>query len=214
VTLSTDDLIDRLSNQAGRAPRHLAAKRLTLGIAPAVVLSAVVMVIWLGVRTDMAEAVNSPPFWIKFGYTFAIAVLMAWMLERVGRPGARLRSLAFAGVVPPGVLIILALAQLATTPGPVQPMIMGGTADLCPWRIVVLSLPMLAGALWALKGLAPTRPALAGAVAGLCAGGAGAFVYAFHCGESAMPFVAVWYSLGVILTGMIGALIGSRLLRW
>jgi hypothetical protein len=55
----------------------------------------------------------------------------------------------------------------------------------------VVSLPMFAALLWALKGLAPTRPALAGAAAGALAGGAGAMVYALHCPELAAPYIAV-----------------------
>jgi hypothetical protein len=67
---------------------------------------------------------------------------------------------------------------------------------------------------WALRQLAPTRLTLAGALAGLFAGGAGAFVYAFHCPETAAPFVALWYSAGILLTAGLGALLGPRLLRW
>jgi len=29
-----------------------------------------------------------------------------------------------------------------------------------------------------------------------------------------MAFVLIWYSLGILLTGSIGAFAGSRLLRW
>ncbi|HSV58580.1 MAG TPA: NrsF family protein, partial [Variovorax sp.] len=69
-------------------------------------------------------------------------------------------------------------------------------------------------ALLALKGLAPTRPALAGAAAGIMAGGAGATVYALHCPELAAPFLAVWYVAGMLIPVVAGALIGPRLLRW
>jgi hypothetical protein len=29
-----------------------------------------------------------------------------------------------------------------------------------------------------------------------------------------MPFVLIWYSLGILLTGILGSLLGPRLLRW
>jgi hypothetical protein len=90
----------------------------------------------------------------------------------------------------------------------------GGSYDICPWRIVVLALPVFAGIFWALRKLAPTRPMLAGAVGGLAAGAAGAFVYAFHCDESGMPFVAIWYTLGIISVGALGAVLGRWSLRW
>jgi hypothetical protein len=46
------------------------------------------------------------------------------------------------------------------------------------------------------------------------AGAAGAWVYAFHCDESAAPFVAIWYTLGIALVGALGGMLGQWLLRW
>ena len=69
-------------------------------------------------------------------------------------------------------------------------------------------------ALRALRGLAPTQLRLAGLAAGLLAGGVGAIGYALSCTEVGLPFVATWYSLGIALTGALGALLGPRLLRW
>ncbi|MEY3253450.1 MAG: hypothetical protein RL227_2423, partial [Pseudomonadota bacterium] len=77
-----------------------------------------------------------------------------------------------------------------------------------------LSLPALAAAMWALRGLAPTHPAQAGAAAGLFAGALGAFGYSLACDELALPFIAAWYTLGVLLTAGLGALLGPRVLRW
>ena len=77
-----------------------------------------------------------------------------------------------------------------------------------------LSLPLFASTLWALKGLAPTRLALAGASAGLLSGALGALVYSLHCPESAAPFLAVWYVLGIAIPTLAGALLGPRVLRW
>ena len=78
----------------------------------------------------------------------------------------------------------------------------------------MLSLPLLIGAFWVLRGLAPTRLTLAGTAAGLAAGALGSLVYSFHCTESAMPFVAIWYTLGVLVPGLIGAIAGRFVLRW
>jgi hypothetical protein len=91
---------------------------------------------------------------------------------------------------------------------------MGSTAEVCPWRIFVIGLPVLAGAVWALRGLAPTRLTLAGLVAGGCAGAFGAAIYGFHCHEMAAPFVVIWYTLGMGAVAALGGLAGSRWLRW
>jgi hypothetical protein len=41
-----------------------------------------------------------------------------------------------------------------------------------------------------------------------------ATVYGLHCGESTMVFVGTWYTLGVLGTGVLGAVIGKWALRW
>jgi hypothetical protein len=68
--------------------------------------------------------------------------------------------------------------------------------------------------LFAVRRLAPTQPMRAGAAAGLLAGATGAWIYAFHCDEYAVPFLALWYTLGILIAGAAGALLGRRLLRW
>jgi len=93
-------------------------------------------------------------------------------------------------------------------------LILGKTWFVCPFLIALLSLPTFGGALWAMRGLAPTRPALAGAAAGLLAGAVATTVYALHCPEMGAPFLAIWYLLGMSMPATLGALLGPRLLRW
>jgi hypothetical protein len=45
-------------------------------------------------------------------------------------------------------------------------------------------------------------------------GAAGAAIYAFHCPETALPFMAVWYVAAIALVAGLGAVLGRRLLRW
>jgi hypothetical protein len=61
---------------------------------------------------------------------------------------------------------------------------------------------------------APTRPALAGAVAGLLSAGLAATLYAAHCTDDSPLFVATWYTIATALVTAVGALIGSRVLRF
>jgi hypothetical protein len=46
------------------------------------------------------------------------------------------------------------------------------------------------------------------------AGALGALGYALSCEESSPAFVAVWYTAGVALVGLLGAALGPRVLRW
>ena len=91
---------------------------------------------------------------------------------------------------------------------------MGFSAAAAPWRILVAALPPLVGLAWAVRGLAPTRLVFGGAMVGLAAGGFGAASYAMHCQEATAPFLLVWYSLGIIACGFLGAALGPRVLRW
>jgi hypothetical protein len=80
--------------------------------------------------------------------------------------------------------------------------------------IPAMSLPLLGAALIALRHGAPTRPALAGACAGILSAGLAATLYAVHCTDDSPLFVAVWYTLAAAVVASVGALIGSRMLRF
>lgn len=80
--------------------------------------------------------------------------------------------------------------------------------------VPLLSLPLLAASLIGLRHGAPTRPALAGAMAGLLSAGLAATLYAAHCTDDSPLFVATWYSIATALVTAIGALAGSKVLRF
>jgi ABC-type multidrug transport system fused ATPase/permease subunit len=86
--------------------------------------------------------------------------------------------------------------------------------NLCLVNIPLLSVPAFVLAFSALRGLAPTRPTLAGAAAGLSAGAAAAFAYAIHCPELTAPFLGAWYVIGMLVPTAMGALLGRHWLRW
>ena len=92
--------------------------------------------------------------------------------------------------------------------------VMGHSWRLCPWMVLTVSLPALVGWLWAVRSLAPTRLHSAGVAAGFVPGAVGAAAYALVCSETSASFVAVWYTLGIALTGLLGALLGLPVLRW
>jgi hypothetical protein len=68
--------------------------------------------------------------------------------------------------------------------------------------------------LLALRQGAPTRPGVAGAAAGLLAGGIAATFYAAHCTDDSPLFVATWYTLAIGALALLGAAVGQRFLRW
>jgi hypothetical protein len=213
--VKTDELITLLARDATPVKRSALPLRLAPPVLAGAVIAFAILVPWLGIRPDLAEAATGATYWMKTLYTFGLGVAGFALVERLSRPGAKGR-LGWAMIALWAALaIIFAAAQLMSTPADqMQSALMGSTWDKCPWRILLLSLPGLALTLWTMRGFAPTRPTLAGAAAGLLAGGLAATVYGLHCQETAIPFVAIFYTLGIVLSTATGALIGSRVLRW
>ncbi|GGC45726.1 NrsF family protein [Chelatococcus reniformis] len=213
--ISTADLIDSLAAGVTPVPRAFASRRLGLGLAVGVAVAAVATFIAWGPRPDFTTALETASFWVKFAFSGLLAaagIVAAW---RLARPDLSARRSVFIVAATVLAMAVLAAAELAATPEAAhRQLVMGGTAAVCPWLIMLLALPILAGALWAMRALAPTRLAWAGAAAGLAAGGLAAFVYAVSCGETGMPFVLIWYGLGMAIPTLLGALLGPRLLRW
>jgi hypothetical protein len=213
--MKTDALIDRLSDDVVPVGGSTVSRTLLGGLGAGAVVSLVLMVVWLGIRPDLGAAMQTGAYWMKFFYTLALAGFGFWTVERLSRPGAPAGLPGLLELTP--VLLLVAGAYLQWSAAPVEEhhhLMMGHSHTVCPWRIAILSLPVFAGVFWSLRRLAPTRPMIAGAAAGLLAGAAGAFIYAFHCDESAAPFVAMWYTFGIALVGMAGGLLGRLLLRW
>ena len=213
--METDELIQSLSSSPTPVAPGAVARRILFGLGLGAATSVALMIAWLGPRPDLAAAMAMPMFWMKFAYAALTALLLAAALARVSRPGARLCAFVVTIAIPLALMTAMAAMRLAqAAPELRMPLMMGSTADVCPWRIFVIGLPVLAGAVWAVRGLAPTRLTLAGLVAGGCAGAFGAAIYGFHCNEMAAPFVVIWYTLGMGAVAALGGLAGSRWLRW
>jgi len=213
--METDELIHSLSADVPAVAPGAPARRIALGLGLGALGSATLMLAWLGPRADLAQAVATPMFWMKFGYAALTGLIAAGMLARLARPGARLGVAAALVAAPFAVVAAMALVRFAQAPPQARhALLMGHSSMICPWRILLIGLPVLAGAVWAVRGLAPTRLLPAGFAAGVCAGGLGAAVYAIACNETSAPFLAVWYTFGIAIVAAVGALAGSRLLRW
>ena len=211
--MKTDDWIDLLARGAGPAPRAVAARRLLPVAAAGVLLSAVMAFSLWGPLAPTLYATPVP--WMKLAYAALMAAAAGWLAARLARPVPRWTAPARAVLAVTAAMAVAGLWALADAPGGERmTVLMGNTWATCPWNVLALSLPALAGGLWAVRGLAPTRPRSAGFAVGLFAGALGACGYALHCPESSAAFVAVWYSLGILLAGALGALLGPRLLRW
>ncbi|UXT41558.1 DUF1109 family protein [Agrobacterium tumefaciens] len=211
----TEDIIDQLAGDLKPVRAFALERRLAFVALPALGVSLLLLVVILGLRSDMNDAMTEPGFWVKSAYNALLAVAAFFALMRLARPeGDRGGLFAWLAVIFVAMAVI-ALVQLGfAVPGTYRTLIIGSSALHCPLLIVAFALPLFLANFAALKRSAPADPTLAGFAAGIAAGAAGAWVYSWFCTENGMAFVLIWYSLGILVTGIIGAFAGSRLLRW
>ena len=213
--MKTEDLIGLLAAGETRVPAHQVGQRFSVALAWSVPAAALIMACVFGVRSDLAQAMGGIIFWVKLAFAGALAIFSFLSTERLGRPGMRVGAV-WAGLTAPCILLWLVaiVAIVGAEPAQRAELIFGTTWKTCPFNIALISLPLFAATLWFVKGLAPTQTALAGASAGLLAGALATLIYAFHCPESAAPFVGIWYVLGISIPTVSGAVLGPRVLRW
>jgi hypothetical protein len=211
--MKTEALIDMLARDAGPVPRALAARRLSPAAAAGLLVSALIAITWFGIIPAQMFATAVP--WTKMAYAGALALAAGWWTARLSRPAAPIALPRRVTALVLLAMVVVGGFSLASTPaGARVDAVLGESWSTCPWSVLVLSLPALAGSLWAVRGLAPTRPGAAGFAAGLLAGSVGAFGYSLSCPEASPAFVAIWYTLGIAFTGAVGAVLGPRVLRW
>ncbi len=210
--MKTDDLITLLSADARPQPRMSQAWSLALaaGSTAAVLLT----ITLLRPRSDLLAVLPSWRFLMKFVLCGSLALAAYVLSRRLARPdedGLPLWLLA----IPAGLVVALVIIEMAATPSTTWwSHMVGGNNRWCLLFVPLLSSLPLMASLKVLSYGAPTRPRLAGFAAGLLAGGIGAAAYALHCVDDSPFFVAVWYSLGIAIVSLVGAFLGSRLLRW
>ncbi len=168
---ATPELIDALVADLRPVPAGTVWRRIAIGVGVGGLVSAVLMVLWLGLRADLADAVWTTSYWAKFIYPLLLGIAGVLAVERLGRPGGRAKRAARLAVVAVVAVLLLAAAQFMNSPPEMyRGLLMGSSAMLCPFYIVSLATPIYLGLLWVLRGLAPTRLAVAGAGAGVAGG--------------------------------------------
>jgi hypothetical protein len=195
-------------------PRH-AARRSRLAIATGTLIAVAFTAGILRFNPALPRYLSEPMFWTREAYCAALSAIALLGVHRIARPGRRLGLVPAAlGLVVLAMWLLAALALEPASPPMRIRLVLGATAAVCPVLIGLVAAPLLVAQLWILRGLAPTRPALAGAVAGFAAGSLGALIYTLHCPELAAPFIGIWYLCGILIPAAVGAALGPRLLRW
>jgi hypothetical protein len=212
--MKTDDLIRALATD-GATPRVGLERALVLAVLPGIAVAAVLFAVLLGPRPDLAQVAGNPGFLFKLVVTLTLAATASWLLMCLARPGVDSGAAAVALFAAPVIVALVAgIESISLDPAARAAKLIGTSWPTCLIYIPLISLPVLAAVLIGMRHGASTRPALAGLVAGLVAGGFGAAIYAVYCQENSALFLATWYSLGILIVAALGAVAGNRLLRW
>lgn len=213
--MQTDDLIRALAGDVTPVPRSIVARRMFMGIAGGSILALAGIAATIGFRPDLATAVRGFSFWMKFSYSLSLGLCAIMATRHLSRPESSRSAWLWLFVVPVGLLAAFAATELAQTPPQLwSAQWFGESWKQCVPRVVLCSLPIFAGLLWAFRQFAPTQLRLTGLAAGLASGACAATLYGLHCPEASATFVLTWYTLGIALAGLIGACFGPRFLRW
>jgi hypothetical protein len=211
--MKTDEFIAFLAKGSGAEPLPALSHNLFWALLMAGLLSLTLALAIIGVQP--AEAFMTPTPWMKFAYTVSLAVAATFLTIRLARPVANRRApsvwlcLVLLAMLAYGAYHLALMPDLAK-----RQAFFGQTSLLCPWLVLLVSLPGLFVLQIALRTFGPVRLSQAGFACGLLAGAIGATAYALACPEDSPTFVAVWYTLGIVLTSAVGAISGRWLLRW
>lgn len=212
--MNTDDFIKELAADSRRSTPSLTAVW-WVAVALAAALATVVFLVTLGPRPDIAAAAQTPRFLFKFVVTITLAASAFGLVRSLSRPEESWRRAAPYLAAAPILIACAVIVELLVTPqGAWMTRLIGTNSMVCLTYIPLIGIGPLAIFLVALRHGAPTKPALAGAVAGLLAGGIAATLYASQCTDDFPLFVVTWYPIGIAGLAVLGAVGANRFARW
>lgn len=213
--MKTDELIEMLSTNLEPTNSKSRWKVFAWALLAGGAASFCMMVTTIGLRANPAVQFSSGLFALKSFFILSLICIGTALLIDLIRPGQDGHKLFRVIFIPFLAIGAAAATTLAFNPtGTWARMILGTQWATCLLCIPLFAVVPFALLVWALRKGAPTNLTLTGAVAGLVAGALGAAIYALHCPDDYVPFIAIWYGATILLCAWIGALIGPRFLRW
>lgn len=211
--MRTDDLIADLAQSPWPTVRP--ARRVATAMVGGWLIALIGLVLLAGPPLAAVAETGATPFALKLGFTLALAIVSTLAALAAGRPGQRLGPrLALIGLP---FLVIAAAAGfelISVVPDARESLLFGTSFFSCLAAVSLASVPILVSMFWAYRVLAPTRPTLAGFLAGLSSGATAAVAYALYCTETTASFLIAAYTPAILVPAIVGALLGPKLLRW
>ena len=213
--MKTNQLIDMLSTNVEPIKRSRVWSALALALFASGAASFCLMLMTVGLRPDAMGAFRLGILMPKLLFALSLVIIGGAVLSKLNRPGQDIRRLFKIVFVPFFVMGVAGVVSLALKPSAMWDQMLVGTAWVaCLFCIPLFAIIPFTALIWVMRRGAPTNLKRTGATAGLIAGAVGAAIYAFHCPDDSLPFIAIWYGLMIALCAWIGAKVGPRFLRW
>lgn len=211
--MKTEELIRVLAADGSR-PVVPVTRTLWRALCLGVLASTALLLLLLHPRADIPRAIFTLRFDFKLIFALLVIIAAMLLLRETARPFTpeRWRWPLVSG---PLLLLTGVVVELCTQPATAWGVLLvGHNAVHCLSLIPMLSLPLAICLLVAMRRAAPMKPIVAGAAAGLVAGGVGSMLYALTCPDDSPLFVATWYSIAITIVTSGAGWVGKRLLRW
>ena len=213
--MKTDELINMLGTNLEPVKGGELRNALMIALAVGAAAASCVMLAILGWPTDALGGGNPGRKILTLAFALGLVSAGASFLIGSARPGEPGRKpLILIGVLFLALSSAGGVALVLAHPAAWSGMVFGPQWAACLICIPLFAVVPFASLIWALRKGAPTNLMRTGAIAGLVAGALGAAVFAFHHPGGSIPFIALWYGGSILLCALVGAILGSRLLRW
>lgn len=212
--MKTNEFIEILAQDAAAVPRIDVGRRIAAALLWGGLATLAIIGLWLHVQSILLVA-RHEWFWIKIGYAGLLTILGTSALRRLAVPGTPMSNAPVLAAVLIAIIFASGITEVVTAPASTRLQLwLGQSWRVCSPLIFLLSLPIYASLIVALRTLAPTRLTASGATAGFTAGALAATLFGLHCPERSVAFLSTWYTLGISGATVFGALTGRTLLRW
>jgi hypothetical protein len=211
--MRTDDMINLLVQDLPNEPKAVTDMLLRWWPAAATTAGFGFLAIG-GVRPDLF-ATGLAPTLLKMTLGALIAVTAISGAIKLSRPEAQVPGAA-KWLIAVAVFIGLIVATDLINHGvdTWRGRLFGKGALPCLTLVPTLAALPLIASITALRRGATTMPLAAGALAGFASAGLAILGYGLFCNEDSPLFIATWYSLAAVITGLAGAALGRAMLRW
>jgi len=211
--MTTNRLIVRLAADLRPVPR--AGRRLAIAMILGCLVAIAGLAMVFGAPLQAIATTGIAAFAMKLGYSTSVATVAAIAMLASGRPGDPIRPRLVALCMPILVVAAVAVLELSiATAGSRGGLLLGSSYTHCFAAVALGSIPTFIILMRTFRLLAPTNLMLAGFLIGLTSGATGAAAFTLYCPEVSASFLVTAYTPAMLLTGLFGAAMGPRLLRW